>query len=68
MDEIAPRLCERCWQAVHARDRFIRLGHITDVRPDGEPVYAWSYLHQYDPDTGGCADGVAAPEAPPSAA
>jgi len=30
------------------------LGHIVDVRADGEPVYLWSYLHAYDPVSGGC--------------
>jgi hypothetical protein len=47
-------LCERCWQVVGPRERCIRLGHIVDVRPDGEPVYVWSYLHNYDVATGGC--------------
>jgi hypothetical protein len=55
MDQIAPPLCERCWQPVLLRDEFIRLGHITDVRPNGEPVYLWSYLHAYDVASGGCA-------------
>jgi hypothetical protein len=39
---------------VRPAEEFIRLGHIVDVRADGEPVYLWSYLHAYDPVTGGC--------------
>lgn len=54
MSRIPPPLCERCWQVVHPSDQFIRLSHIVDVRADGEPVYVWSYLHAYDPETGGC--------------
>jgi hypothetical protein len=54
MSPIASALCERCWQALRPDDEFIRLGHIVDVRADGEPVYAWSYLHAYDRVTGGC--------------
>ncbi|HEY2203342.1 MAG TPA: hypothetical protein VGH99_02535 [Pseudonocardia sp.] len=60
MSHDAPRLCERCWQQVHVRDRFVRLGHVAEVRPDGEPVFHWSYLHAYDPGTGYCADVPAA--------
>lgn len=54
MSRMSPPLCERCWQVVHPAEQFIRLGHIVDVRPDGEPVYLWSYLHAYDPASGGC--------------
>jgi hypothetical protein len=54
-----PPLCERCWQPVRSSDEFIRLGHITDVRTNGEPVYLWSYLHAYDAHSGGCV-GVSA--------
>ncbi len=54
MNQTAPPLCERCWQPLRLREEFIRLSHITDVRPNGEPVYVWSYLHAYDPDSGGC--------------
>jgi hypothetical protein len=46
---------------VRPAEEFIRLGHIVDVRADGEPVYLWSYLHAYDPASGGC--DVAAAEA-----
>jgi hypothetical protein len=54
MSRISPPLCERCWQAVHPAEKFIRLGHIVDVRTNGEPVYVWAYLHTYDAETGGC--------------
>jgi hypothetical protein len=54
MSRMSPPLCERCWQVVRPAEQFIRLGHIVDVRADGEPVYLWSYLHAYDPATGGC--------------
>lgn len=54
MSPFSPPLCERCWQPVQPAEEFIRLGHIVDVRPDGEPVYLWSYLHAYDPVSGGC--------------
>jgi len=59
MSPISPPLCERCWQAVQSDEEFIRLGHIVDVRADGEPVYLWSYLHAYDAATGGCAGAAA---------
>jgi hypothetical protein len=54
MSPIASPLCERCWQPVLSHEEFIRLSHIVDVRPDGEPVYVWSYLHAYDAATGWC--------------
>jgi hypothetical protein len=57
---MAPPLCERCWQVVHPEERFIRLSHIVDVRIDGEPVYVFSYLHEYDPASGGCGGTLAA--------
>ncbi|HEY2087656.1 MAG TPA: hypothetical protein VGH54_16770 [Mycobacterium sp.] len=46
-------ICERCYSPI-GTEKFIRLGHIVSVRPDGEPLYTWSYLHTYDPTTGGC--------------
>jgi hypothetical protein len=54
MNQVTPPLCERCWLPVRPSEEFIRLGHITDVRITGEPVYVWSYLHAYDSRTGGC--------------
>ena len=45
---------------MRSTDEFIRLGHITDVRSNGEPVYVWSYLHAYDAGNDGCAEGSAA--------
>jgi hypothetical protein len=60
MSPFSPPLCERCWQVVHPAEEFIRLGHMVDVRADGEPVYLWSYLHAYDPGTGGCDVATAA--------
>ncbi len=60
MNHSAPPLCERCWRPVQLREEFIRLGYITDVRSHGEPVYVWSYLHSYNPYTGGGAGAEAA--------
>jgi hypothetical protein len=48
-----PLICERCYAPL-GTGKFIRLGHIRDVRPDGEPIYAWAYLHNYDADTDSC--------------
>lgn len=50
-------ICERCCGALAPAENFIRLGHIIHVRPDGEPVFLFSYLHAYDEATGGC-EGV----------
>ena len=35
-------------------EKFVRLGHIVDVRADGEPVFVFAYLHSYDEASGGC--------------
>jgi hypothetical protein len=54
MDQII--ICERCWRPINARSSgFIRLGHLADVRDDGEPVFVFAYLHDYEPETGECA-------------
>jgi hypothetical protein len=47
-------LCERCYHVLGPDEKFFRLGHIIHVRPDGEPVFLFSYLHAYDETTGGC--------------
>jgi len=47
-------ICERCFSRLAPSESFIRLGHIVDVRADGEPVFVFAYLHSYDEESGGC--------------
>lgn len=50
-------ICERCCGEIAPQQKFFRLGHIIRVRPDGEPVFLFSYLHNYDETNDGC-EGV----------
>lgn len=47
-------ICERCYGRLEPHEKFVRLGHIVDVRADGEPVFVFAYLHSYDEASGGC--------------
>ncbi len=48
----ADALCERCWTQCLPGESYVRFGHIASVRPLGDVVWRYTFLHRYDPDEG----------------